>query len=319
LRCPTLFELPAPPTGKTGWPWTAEAAQVPDRMEDGSTWPLISIVTPSYNQGEYLEATLRSILLQGYPNLEYRVMDGGSTDNSLEIIHKYDRWLTHWESGPDGGQYLAVEKGFNMSRSGVMAWLNSDDMYFPWALRTVGEIFGRFPVVEWLTTSNMAATLEHGNAFNFWNETGYSRRWFLENRDLRKSNGVIQQESTFWRRELWVKAGSRMDEHYQYAGDLELWARFFEHTSPVTTNTPLGIFRYHQEQKTSIMDRYLSEADEVIKKYPRPFWLPRLLLRTLLYPLKRLNPDVNWFGTRCDRVRFDTRVNQWKYFKRFIK
>jgi glycosyltransferase involved in cell wall biosynthesis len=318
MRCPSLFELPPASAGYTGWPWTAEGARVPDRMEDGTPWPLISIVTPSYNQGEFLEATIRSILLQGYPDLEYIVMDGGSTDGSLAIIRKYEPWLTHWESGGDGGQYAAVQKGFNCSHGEIMAWLNSDDMYFPWTLKTTGNIFAHFSRIEWLTTSNMAATSSDANAISFWNETNYSRRWFLENRNLHKSNGVIQQESTFWRRSLWEKAGSRLDYRLRYAGDLELWMRFFEYTTPVTTNTPLGIFRYHEEQKASVMDNYIQEAEDIFKRMPRPIWLPRLLLRILLYPLKRLNPDVNWFETRCDKTRFDPKLSQWVYIKSFL-
>jgi len=318
MRCPSLSELPVPPTGLTGWPWTAEGARVPDHMDDGTLWPLISIVTPSYNQGEYLEATIRSTLLQGYPNLEYIVMDGGSTDGSHAIIRKYAPWLVHWESGPDGGQYAAVQKGFERSSGQIMAWLNSDDMYFPWTLKTTGSIFAIFSRLEWLTTSNMAATASDANAISFWNEANYSRRWFLENRNLRKSKGVIQQESTFWRRSLWEKAGGRLDSQLRYAGDLELWMRFFEYALPVTTNTPLGIFRYHEEQKTSAMDKYIQEAEDVFKRVPRPIWIPHMLLRILLFPLKRLNPDINWFGTRCDQTRFDPKRNQWVYIKSFL-
>src|SRR5688572_28969334 len=108
MRCPMLSDLPAPPPGKTGWPWTEETFQLPEAMPDGKRWPRISIVTPSYNQGQFIEETIRSVLLQCYPNLEYIVIDGGSTDDSVEIIEKYKSWLTYWVSEPDKGQVDAI-------------------------------------------------------------------------------------------------------------------------------------------------------------------------------------------------------------------
>src|SRR5689334_6100335 len=111
MRCPRLTGLPPPPPGRTDWPWTVETPQLPALRPDGSAWPRISIVTPSYNQGQFIEETIRSVLLQGYPDLEYIVIDGGSSDDSPAIIAKYAPWLTHWVSEPDRGQAHAINKG----------------------------------------------------------------------------------------------------------------------------------------------------------------------------------------------------------------
>ena len=142
-RCPTLAELPTPPAGKTGWPWTVETPPLPPARPDGSPWPRISIVTPSYNQGQFIEETIRSILLQGYPDLEYIIIDGGSTDQSVEIIKKYEPWLTYWVSEKDRGQAHAINKGFARVSGEIGGYLNSDDFYLPNALSAAAVSFIR--------------------------------------------------------------------------------------------------------------------------------------------------------------------------------
>jgi len=107
-----LESLPTPPVGRSGWPWDDATPAVTLQMEDGKHWPKISIVIPSYNQGQYIEETIRSILLQGYPNLEIHIMDGGSKDMTVGIIEKYSPWLSSWVSEKDEGQSDAINKGF---------------------------------------------------------------------------------------------------------------------------------------------------------------------------------------------------------------
>lgn len=125
----SIEELPLPPQGKIGWPWTEPIQPLPERMSDGSEWPRISIVTPSYNYGRFIEETIRSVLLQGYPNLEYIIIDGGSTDNTVEIIQKYEKYLTYWVSEPDAGQTDAINKGYQHCTGDIFVWLNADDSY----------------------------------------------------------------------------------------------------------------------------------------------------------------------------------------------
>ena len=126
MQCPTLSELPPPhPARPAGHGQRKQAAAEAELGE--ASWPRISIVTPSFNQGRFIEETIRSVLLQGYPNLEYFVIDGGSTDNSVEVIKKYSPWLTYWVSEPDRGQSDAINRGLKMASGDFATWINSDE------------------------------------------------------------------------------------------------------------------------------------------------------------------------------------------------
>ncbi len=128
-------------TDKTGWPWSLDITEdIPEKLQKmpgNATWPRITIVTPSYNQGRFIEETIRSVVLQEYPNLEYIIIDGGSTDNTVEIIRKYESRITYWVSEKDRGQTHAVNKGWGMATGEILGWLNSDDFYMPGALHQV--------------------------------------------------------------------------------------------------------------------------------------------------------------------------------------
>src|SRR6185312_15779847 len=125
---PGLDELPRSPRGKNGWPWTEPTSKSEVFVQPRSIGPRVSIVTPSYNQGQFIEETIRSVLLQGYSNLEYIVIDGGSTDNTVEIIKRYEPWLSYWVSEPDAGQTNAINKGFAVATGEIFGFINSDDL-----------------------------------------------------------------------------------------------------------------------------------------------------------------------------------------------
>jgi Glycosyl transferase family 2 len=249
--------------------------------------PRISIVTPSFNQGQFLEETMRSVLEQGYPDLEYVVMDGGSSDNSAQIIRKYAQQLTYWTSGKDQGHYDAIVRGFAHTSGEIMAWINSDDKYAPWAFSVVAEIFSSFPEVEWLTTSYPLRWDRHGRAVNCAYVGGFNQRTFLMGANLPQGRWhvgpFIQQESTFWRRSLWERTGGTIDNR-SIAGDFELWARFFAKTSLHTVQVPLSGFRVHGNQiSVQRQHEYLAAAEEILVRHGgrRAGFLHRLSRATL--------------------------------------
>jgi glycosyltransferase involved in cell wall biosynthesis len=223
--------------------------------------PILSIVTPCFNSGKYLEETILSVLEQNYPNLEYIIIDGGSTDNSLEIIKKYQEKLTYWISEKDQGMYDAIQKGFEKSTGEIMAWINADDLYHRKSFFIVAEIFSKFINVNWLVGASTQWD-EYGRGTNVYASRKFTRYDFLMG-DFK----WIQQESCFFRRALWEKAGAYIDKTLKYAGDFELWVRFFRYEQLHVVNALIGGFRIRSSNQLSLegMPKYLEEANVVLK------------------------------------------------------
>ena len=149
-----------------------------------TVFPKISIVTPSFNQAQFLEETILSVINQNYPNLEYIIIDGGSTDGSVDIIKKYEKHLTYWVSEPDNGHGHALNKGFSTTTGEIMAWINSDDKYYPSTFATVAEIFNKFSDINWIHGKNSridkSVRLEDVLAFiNIYSYLLYDYKWIL--------------------------------------------------------------------------------------------------------------------------------------------
>lgn len=244
MRCPSLSELPPPPPGKTGWPWTEESPQITSNTFNNKPLPKISIVTPSYNQGQFIEETIRSILLQGYPDLEYIIMDGGSKDNSVEIIRKYEPWLSYWVSERDRGQSHAVNKGFERATGDIIAWVNSDDTLENNCLAAIGNFLVKNPDVD-VIYGNAKIIDAKGEKIAELRTIPFTPQAFLYN-----TVHIAAQSSVFWRRELFFKVGM-LNEKLRYTMDFELWVKFLESGAKFGfIRSFLGTYRCHGESKT---------------------------------------------------------------------
>ncbi|MEJ5241737.1 MAG: glycosyltransferase family 2 protein [Anaerolineales bacterium] len=211
-----------------------------------TSWPLVSIVTPSYNQAQFLEATIRSVLSQDYPRLEYIIVDGGSTDGSLEIIRKYADRLAWWVSEPDRGQTDAINKGFAHAHGEIFAWLNSDDTYEPGAVRAAVRFLLDHPQVG----------LVYGDA-NFIDEEGRVIGKFdarqTDYRRLRRGYVHIPQQAAFFRASLWHQVGP-LDPSFYFAMDYDLWVRIAARAPIVYVPQTWANFRLHLRGKTLVAD-----------------------------------------------------------------
>ncbi len=241
----TLKDLPQPPEGKTGWPWTEQTDPLPDKMPDGSDWPRISIVTPSYNQGQFIEETIRSVFLQGYPNLEYIIIDGGSTDNSVKIINKYDKYLTYWISKQDQGQSDAINTGFKILTGEISAFLNSDDLYMPNALEFVSQYFIQNPQHDFICAQTRFIDSDSRQT------KGFEELFMVEINHITMTEEChIAQPSTFFRSNIFQKVGF-LDQKLKYCFDYEFWLRAFLYgLNFASSKKVLSQFRLHSHSKT---------------------------------------------------------------------
>jgi glycosyltransferase involved in cell wall biosynthesis len=234
------------------------------------TEPKISVITCCYNHVRFLESTIQSVLDQKYPNLEYIIVDGGSTDGSVDIIRRYEDRLSYWVSEPDKGQTDALVKGFSRASGDISCWLCSDDLYEPWTLSEVAEFFARRPDAKvvygdsmWIDADDRIIGTKKEHAFNR----------FIWTYD----HNFIPQPSTFWRHDLYVQVGG-LDRRFNLAMDADLWMRFAEVTELHHVSRPWSRMRFYPEQKTRLLRGHGDTEDWLIRhRYvaAKPRWINR--------------------------------------------
>ncbi|MBI1783647.1 glycosyltransferase [Candidatus Sumerlaeota bacterium] len=219
--------------------------------------PTLSIVTPSFNQAAFLEKTIRSVLDQDYPDLEYRIMDGGSTDGSVEIIRRYETKLAGWQSKPDGGQAAALRQGFSACNGEILAWINSDDYYLPGVFKSIGEAFTLHPEIELIygdivmvDATDHPLTLDVLPRFNM--------------EDLKRVC-MIPQQAAFWRKSAYDDVGG-VDPSFQFCMDYDLFLRLARRGKVLHIPRLLAAFRQHPEAKTSARKAIWDKEEALLRK-----------------------------------------------------
>ena len=268
--CPRLDDLPDPPPGRSGWPWTEGTGPLPALRSDGTPWPRVSVVTPSLNQAEFLEETIRSVLLQGYPDVEYVVADGGSADGSRAIIEKYADHLTSWWSRADGGQSQAINAAFGRCTGAIWAWLNSDDVYLPGALGRVAEtlrgktrvVYGSSQFVD--TAGRLVGPYPGRPLARGRRRMRYWKGW------------TVPQPTLFFDAGLFAEHGP-LDENLHYALDYEWVIRVSRDVHPVCLPETLASYRLHAASKTGDWETskptFFREMTKINRRHA-PLWRP---------------------------------------------
>jgi glycosyltransferase involved in cell wall biosynthesis len=239
-----VSELPTPPKGKKGFPWDKASPQTVKFLDGGEDWPVISIVTPSFNQEEYLEKTIRSVILQGYPNLEYFIIDGNSSDQSLEIIKRYQTWLSDWVQEPDNGQSEAINKGLMLASGEVFHWLNSDDYLLPGALINIAQFSRQCKdAAAWVGVCRRVSP--DGKLLSTVIPRNLSQAGIAD----WSRKGFFYQPACFFSAQAWQEVGP-LDESLQIAMDLDLWLRLADWGEFAVTDQVLAEAVIHPEAKT---------------------------------------------------------------------
>lgn len=250
----TTIELPPPLSSQTGWPFDRSTTAVEISAEELAVLPTISIITPSYQQGEYIEQTIRSILLQGYPKLEYIIMDGGSSDQTVEVIRHYADFIDYWQSEKDKGQSDAIHRGWSRATGTLVAWLNSDDWYLEGTLLKVGRAFVAHGEPAW-----MIGCVHNFRSGKF--ETVITPGPMDLVEMMGGKNYCWHQPGMFWTRALIQEMGPlREDLHLGF--DHEYFLRILQKGyQPVFLPDMLTAFRIHGDAKSN------SRMDDVVVEY----------------------------------------------------
>lgn len=277
-----LSKLHHPPEGKTCWPWVVDGGFIDDTIATDP--PRISVVTPTLNQAEFLEEAIRSVILQGYPNLEYIVIDGGSTDESIGILKRYSAYIDDWVSEPDEGQSQALNKGFARADGAWLMWLNSDDVLLPGALHRLAAAICNNPNADWII-GHVVVTNEDLQPMRTFAPVCNTDDWtnFLCNK--RKTGTSIPQPGSCWSRKAWLEAGE-LDETLRYVMDFEYWVRLARKGyRPLLLPEDLALFRLSSSSKSGGgMAKFIREEKVVVAKYLREEKLEEPL-RVFLYRL----------------------------------
>jgi glycosyltransferase involved in cell wall biosynthesis len=253
-------------------------------------YPKISLITPSLNQGKFIEETIQSVLSQNYPNLEYIVMDGGSSDNTLSVLERYSTRLK-WVSEKDNGQTDAINKGMRMVNGDILAYLNADDLLLPGTLLRVAQLFTENPETMWLT--GQCLIIDEGNREIRKLITAYKNLWLrLRHPSILLITDYISQPATFWRASV-IHAVGHMDDRLHYTMDYDYWLRLYSNYPPLFVPEYLAAFKIHPQSKTTSTghkDVFIEEELSVIRRYTNSRILLQLhifhrSLMTLVYSL----------------------------------
>ena len=265
MRCPSLNTLPAPPPGRSGWPWTIETPQLPATLPNGDRWPRLSVVVPSLNQSRYIEEMIRSVLLQGYPDLEVILIDGGSDRATLDVIEKYQSWFAYVVSEPDQSQSHATNKGMARVTGTLFNHLDTDDFFLPGCLGLVAEAHALEP-----------DRIIAGDVIRVTEGSRKTEVHFPQPHDL---HAYVQ----WWNTEhhghpgmffpsRYLAAVGALDESLHCLMDYEFTLRYLALTRISTPRCPVAVIRHHPECKSiKDGDEFVWECVQIVRPYQQMF------------------------------------------------